>query len=76
MICDALHARIRESHGVQHPAPKLGDAQRRVALPRFWCHRLRDDTAEQIEVDDMIELAAKAGGAGSKEYRVLEGGAE
>ena len=76
MRSDALHARISESHGVQHPAAKLGDAQRRMALPRLRRHRLRHDAAQKIEVDDAIELAPKAGGAGSKEYRVLEGGAE
>jgi len=73
---DALHTRIRKPHGVQHTAAKLGDPQRRVALARLRRHRLRDDTAEQIEVDDIIELAAKAGSAGSKKNRILEGGAE
>src|SRR5256712_7552819 len=73
---DALHAWIRESHGVQHAAAKLGDAQRRMALPRLGCHRFRDDATEEIEVDDVIELPAEAGSTSSKENRVLEGGAE
>ena len=47
-----------------------------MALPRLRRHGLRDDAAENIEIDDIIELAAKAGSAGSKENRVLEGGAE
>src|SRR6266699_1033790 len=38
--------------------------------------RLGDDAAKEIEVDDIVELAAKAGSSGCKEYRVVEGGAE
>src|SRR2546423_10341388 len=69
-------ARIREAHRVQHAAAEFGDPQGCVALPRFWRHCLGDEAAKQIEIDDMVQLAAKAGGAGSKEDRVLEGGAE
>src|SRR6266516_1892275 len=47
-----------------------------MTLARLRGDGLGDNAAEEIEVYDVIELAAEAGGASSKKDRALEGCAE
>ena len=68
--------RIRETHGVQHAATKLRDAQGRVSLSRLRRHRFGDDAPQKIEIDHVIELAPEPGGASSKQNGILERRAE
>jgi len=76
MLDDALHTRIGEADGVEHAATKLRHSQRGVTLARLWSHCLGDDSAEAIEIDDVVELAAKSGGAGGKKNWILESRSE
>ena len=76
MLGNLRDARIREADGVQHAATELRDPHRGMALTRFRCDGLRDNAAEQVEIDDAIELPAEAGGPSSKQNRILEIGPE
>ena len=47
-----------------------------MALARLRSHCLGNDSAEAIEIDDVVELAAKSGGAGGKQNWILESRSE
>jgi len=47
-----------------------------VALARLWSHCLRNDSAEAIKIEDVVELAAESGGAGGKKNWILESRSE
>src|SRR5690606_20451840 len=57
-------------------ARKLGDPRGPVAPAGLHRHRLADDSAEPLEVDDAVELEAVAGGAGGEDDWIGEAGAE
>jgi hypothetical protein len=68
-----LYTGIREPYSIQHSTAEFRDAQRRMTPSRLWRHRLRDNAAQQIEVDNVIQLPAKAGGSSGEKNWVLEG---
>ena len=47
-----------------------------MALARLRSHCLGNDSAEAIEIEDVVELAAKSGGAGGKKNWILESRSE
>jgi len=71
-----VETRVRQAHGIQHPARELGDPRRASSAPRLRSDRFRDDPTKGIEVDHTGHFAPEAGGAGSEEDGVLERGAE
>src|SRR5690606_7032189 len=54
------------------PAGELRDPRRLSTVPRPDAHRLRDESAEPLEIDDARELTAVGGRAGGEHDRVLE----
>jgi hypothetical protein len=58
-------SRIGKSHGVEHASGKLGDPRGRVAITRLPGNRLRDQSAETLEVENSVQLFSETSRAGS-----------
>ncbi len=59
---EALAAGVREADRVQHPVRRLGDARRRIALPRERGDRLRHEGVElprDLRRGERVEAAAR-----------------
>src|SRR5256886_431104 len=76
VLRNPLHPGIGEADRVEHAAAKLRDPQRGMTLTRLRSYRLGNDAAEPIEIDHVIELASKSGGAGGKKNWILESRSE
>jgi hypothetical protein len=66
------HSRIRQPHGVDHPAVELRHARRQRPRSRLQAYGLRDDSAQAIEANDVGELLTVGGGAGREKHRILK----
>jgi hypothetical protein len=58
-------SRIGKSHGVEHASRKLGHPRGSVAIAGLPGHRLRDQSAETLEVENSVQLFSETGRAGS-----------
>ncbi len=69
---DLLHARIRQTDGVDHSRGEFRYAWSSSSGARFDADRLRHEAAERTDIQDAVQFAAVSGGTGRQEERILK----
>ena len=69
---DGLHAGIRETDRVDHPATELRHARRGSPRARLRAHRFRDEPTQRPEIDHAFQLVPVGGRAGGEDDGILE----
>src|SRR5512132_1015593 len=67
-----LRTWIRQSDRVDHPAIELRHSRRWRSVSALNTHRLRNQPAERVEINDVREFPAIGSGASSKQNRILK----